>query len=255
MTSLARYRPLRYRLFVRAVVVAALVLVACGSSAGTSASTVTCDLSGVPTAPPTASLVKGVPLPAASDPSRIIADAAARDDAALAAYRASGCDPRALKQVSLSHISGSAAMSLEEAVARADTIVVGRVRSLDPLEVFSPAQGGPLSTAHVDVAQTLKGTARRTIDVKQFGGIALQPEGLVLGHLGAELILPGDEVVLFVEQRVGAFWAVYPLGAVRVQGAVLDPTVRGTYEQAGTAIRAMTRTQLLARVQELTAAH
>jgi hypothetical protein len=239
----------------RAVVAAALVLVACGSTAGTGASTVSCDLSAVPTAPPTAPLVKGVPLPAPSDPSRIVADAAARADAALAAFRASGCDPRALKQVSLSHIDGSLALTLEEAVARADTIVVGRIRSLDPLDAFSPARGGPLSTAHVDVVQTLKGTARQKIDVKQYGGIALQPEGLVLGHLGAELILPGDEVVLFVEQRVGLYWTVYPLGAVRMQGAVLDPTVRGTYEQSGTAIRAMTRAQFLARVHELAAAH
>jgi hypothetical protein len=198
--------------------------------------------------------VKGVPLPAPSDPSRIMADAAARDDAALAAFRASGCDPRVLKQVSLSHLDGSPALTLEETVGRADTIVVGRVRSLDPLEVFSPARNGPLSTAHVEVIQTLKGTPRRTIDVKQFGGIALQPEGLVIGHMGAELILPGDEVVLLVEQRAGAFWAIYPLGAVRVQGAVLDPTDRGTYEQSGSAIRAMTRAQFLARVQELAAA-
>jgi hypothetical protein len=242
-----------YRPFMRAVVVAALVLVACGSAADPAASTASCDLSAVPTAPPTAPLVKGVPLPAASDPSRIMADAAAREDAALAAFRASGCDPRALKQVSLLHIDGSLALTLEEAVARADTIVVGRVRSIDPLEAFTTARNGPLSTAHVDVVQTLKGTARRTIDVKQFGGIALQPEGLVLGHLGAELILPGDDVVLFVEQRVGAFWAVYPLGAVRMQGAVLDPTVRGTYVQSGNAIRAMTRAQFLARVKELAA--
>jgi hypothetical protein len=228
-------------------------MVACGSTADQGASIASCDLSAVPTAPPTAPLVKGLPQPAPSDPSRIIADAAARADAALAAFRASGCDPRALKQVSLSHIDGSPALTLEETVVRSDAIVIGRVRSLDPLDAFSPVRNGPLSTAHVDVIQTLKGTARRTIDVRQFGGIALQPEGLVLGHLGAELILPGDEVVLLVEQRAGAFWAVYPLGAVRVQGDVLDPTVAGTFEHAGAAIRAMTRAQFLARVQELAA--
>jgi len=61
-------------------------------------------------------------------------------------------------------------------------------------------------------------------------------------------------VLLLVEQRAGAFWALYPLGAVRVQGAVPDPTVRETYAQSGTAIRAMTRAQFLARVQELAAA-
>jgi hypothetical protein len=241
-----------YRPVMRAVVVAALVLVACGSAAGPAASSASCDLSAVPTAPPTAPFVKGVPLPAASDPSRIMADAAARDDAALAAYRASGCDPRALKQVSLSHLDGPPLLTLEETVSRAETIIIGRVRSLDPLEAFSQANG-PLSTAHVDVIQTLKGTPRQTIDVKQFGGIALQPEGLVLGHLGAELILPGDEVVLLVEQRAGAFWAVYPLGAVRLQGAGPDPTVRGTDAQPGTAIRAMTRAQFLGRVKELAA--
>jgi hypothetical protein len=192
-----------------------------------------------------------VPAPSA-DLSRLIAEAAARSDAALAAYRASGCDPRALKQVSVSHLDGDFALTLEDAVARSDAIVIGRVRSLDPLDAFSPAGGIPLSTAHVDIAQTLKGTPRRTIDLEQFGGIALQPEGLVLGHMGAELILPGDEVVLLLEQRSGAFWALYPLGAVRVRGGALDPTVTVPYE-AGTAIRAMTRAQLLARVQELVA--
>lgn len=238
---------------VRAVVLAALVMVACGSAADQVSSTASCDLSAVPTAQPTAPAVKGMPVPAPSDVSRIIADAAARTDAALTAYRASGCDPRALKQVGLSHIDGSPALTLEETVGRADTIVIGRVRSLDQLGAFSPAGGLPLSTAHVEIDQTLKGTARRTIDVRQFGGIALQPEGLVLGHMGAELILPGDEVVLLVEQRAGAFWVVYPLGAVRVRGNVLDPTVTEPYGQSGTGIRAMTPAQLIARVQELAA--
>lgn len=89
--------------------------------------------------------------------------------------------------------------------------------------------------------------------MKQFSGIALQPEGLVLGNMGVESILPGDEVVLLVEQRASAFWATYPLGAVRVRGSALDPTVTTPYEHAGAAIRAMTRAQLLARVQALAA--
>src|SRR5688500_8866436 len=99
---------------VRALLVAALVLMACGRAGGQFTSTAACDLSAVPTAPPTAPVVKGVRVPAASDVSRIIAEAAARTDAALAAYRASGCDPRALKQVALSHLDGSHALTLEE---------------------------------------------------------------------------------------------------------------------------------------------
>jgi hypothetical protein len=239
----------------RAVVVAALVLIACGHAADQVTSTAACDLSAVPTAPPTAPVVKGVPVPTASDVSRIIAEAAARTDAAVAAFRASGCDPRALKQVGLSHFDGSHALTLEESVARADTIVIGRVRSLDQLGAFSPAGSVPINTAHVEIDQTLKGTARRMIDVKQFGGLALQPEGLVLGHMGAELILPGDEVVLFVEQRAGAFWVMYPLGAMRIRGDLLDLTVTPPNEQSGSGIRAMTPAQLITRVKELAALH
>jgi hypothetical protein len=216
-------------------------------------STPACDLSGLPTAPPATSVVKGAPVSAPSaDPSRLIADAGRRSDAALAAYRASGCDPRALRQVALSHIDGPL-MTLEDAVARADAIVVGQVRSLDPLDVYSPTRAGPVSTAHVEVAQTLKGTRRGSVDVKQFGGIALQPEGLVLGHMGAELILPGDEVVLLLRQDGGAFWAVYPVGAVRLRGNVLDPTATAAYADLVAGIRAMRRGQLLARIQELAA--
>ena len=238
----------------RVLVLATLLLVACGSSATQVGSTQACDLSAVPTAPPTPPVVKGAPVPAVSvDPSRLIAEAAARSDAALAAYRASGCDPRALKQIALSHFDGPLASTLEDAVARAETIVVGQVRSLDPLDVYAPMRPGPISAAHVQVAQTLKGTPRRSVDVKQWGGIALQPEGLVLGNMGAELILPGDEVVLLLEQHGGAFWAVYPLGAVRVRGSALDPTAAAPYADLAAGIRAMTRGQLLARIQELAA--
>jgi hypothetical protein len=213
-----------------------------------------CDLSAVPTTPPTQAVVKGAPLPAPSvDPSRLIADAAARSDAALAAYRASGCDPRDLKQVALTHIDGPL-VTLESAVARSDMIVVGEVRSLDPLDVWSPMRQGPISTAHVEVAQSLKGTPPRSIEVKQYGGIALQPEGLVLGHMGAELILPGDEVVLLLQRRDGAFWPVYPLGAVRVRGSSLDPTTTAPYAELAAGLRAMTRNQLLTRIKELEAA-
>jgi len=241
-------------LFLLASAMLGALLLACGSPATQVSSTGRCDLSAVPTAPPTLPVVKGVPIPPSSeDPTRLIAIAAARNDAALAAYRASGCDPRALKQVGLSHLDGPPPPTLEDAVARADTIVVGQVRSLDPLDVWSQGRL-PVSTAHVDIAQTLKGTPRRTIDVKQFGGIALQPEGLVLGHLGAELILPGDEVVLLLEQRAGAFWAVYPVGAVRLRGSALEPTVAAPYQDLAAGIRAMTRAQLLARIRELAAA-
>lgn len=237
----------------RVVFVAALAMVACGSTAAQSGSTRMCDLSTVPTAPPTLPVVKGAPLPAPStDPSELIADAAARSDAALAAYRASGCDPRDLKQIALSHIDGPL-VTLESAVARADMIVVGEVRSLDPLDVWSPMRPGPISTAHVEVAQSLKGTPARSIDVKQYGGIALQPKGLVLGHMGAELILPGDEVVLILQQQNGAFWPIYPLGAVRVRGSSLDPTTTTPYEELAAGLRAMTRDQLLARIKELEA--
>jgi hypothetical protein len=238
---------------VRAVVIAALVLMACGRAAGEVTSTAACDLSAVPTAPPTAPVVKGIPVPAATDVSRIMAEAAARTDAAIAAFRASGCDPRALKQVAFSHFDGSLALTLEELVARADTIAIGRVRSIDQLGAFSSSGSVPPSTAHVEIDQTLKGTARRMIDVKQFGGLALQPEGLVLGHMGAELVLPGDEVVLFVEQRAGAFWVVYPLGAMRIRGDLLDLNVTPPYEQSGSGIRAMTPAQLITRVKELAA--
>lgn len=242
-------------LFLLASAMLGALLLACGSTATQVSSAGACDLSAVPTAPPTPLVVKGMPIPPSSeDPTRLIAIAAARSDAALAAYRASGCDPRALKQIGLSHIDGPPLPTYEEAVARADTIVVGQVRSLDPLDVYSPARPGPISTAHVDIAQTLKGTPLRTIDVKQFGGIALQPEGLVLGHPGAELILPGDEVVLLLEQRAGAFWAVYPVGAVRLRGSALEPTVAAPYQDLAAGIRAMTRAQLLARIRELAAA-
>lgn len=237
--------------FLPASVLLGALLLACGSSAIRVSSTGACDLSAVPTAPPTLPVVKGLPSPASSeDPARLIAKAAARNDAALAAYRASGCDPRSLKQIGVSHVDGPRPLTFEEAVARADTIVVGQVRSLDPLDVWSQGRL-PVSTAHVDVAQTLKGTPRRTIDVKQFGGIALQPEGLGLGHLGAELILPGDEVVLLLEHRAGAFWAVYPVGAVRLRGSALEPTVAAPYQDLAAGIRTMRRAQLLARIREL----
>jgi hypothetical protein len=238
----------------RAALAALLLLPACGTTAAPASMTPACDLSQVPTAPPTPIVVKGAPIPASStDPDRIIADAVARNDAALAAFRASGCDPRALKQVALSHVDGPGPSTLDDAVARADAIVVGRVASIGPLDVFSPGGRLPVSTARVDVSRTLKGAPRRSLDVKQLGGIALQPEGLVLGHMGAELILPGDEVVLLLEQRAGAFWAVYPLGAVRLRGSAVDPTVTTPYEESGAAMRAMTRPQFLARIEELSA--
>ena len=240
----------------RPLVLAALLVLACGSSASQVAAGRACDLSAVPTTPPTAPIVKGRPVPASfADPSQAIADAGARSDAALAAFRASGCEPRALRQVAVSHLDGPGPVTLEDAVARADTIVVGRVRSIEPLDVYAPARQGPVSTARIDVVQTLKGTPRPSLEARQFGGIAPQPDGLVLGHLGMELILPGDEVVLLLERNAGAFWTVYPLGAIRVRGSALDPAAVavGGREDPAAGIRAMTRAQLLARLQVLVA--
>ncbi len=89
------------------------------------------------------------------------------------------------------------APTLADATARADVIVLGTVRSIRPT-----AFDGSYST--LDIKQAIKGSPVTTLIVHQGGGLRPTPDwkGMFIADApDAPLLLPGDRVVVFLQQR------------------------------------------------------
>jgi hypothetical protein len=151
----------------------------------------------------------------------IVASAHARNDEFLRNFVAQHRDPRSLPVGWLDSYAAPPA-SLTAATADADLIVHGRVQNVTFER--NPSGGMPISTAQVQVLDTVKGHAAQRISVGQLGGpVAKGDGGALVQFRGSELILPGDEVVLLLKQ-VGAgepFRTVFGAGTYLVRNGVI----------------------------------
>lgn len=132
-------------------------------------------------------------------PDQIKANDIARRQQFTKQFLPDGGDPRSLQRLTIPASAPSIA-SLEDAVATADTVVVGSVERT----TFAPHPlgGVPLATAIVRVTQTIKGNAPVVVAVRQLGGPELTTSGPVLIQLDTEtLLLPGDEAVIFGQHQ------------------------------------------------------
>jgi hypothetical protein len=131
----------------------------------------------------------------------IVAAAHARNDEFLRNFVAQHRDAHSLPVGSLDTY-GAPPTNLAAAVTAADLVVHGKVQLVD-FET-NPSGGMPIATAEVRVLDTLKGHAVRLIAVGQLGGpVARENGGVLVQFRMSPLILPGDEVVLLLNQ-VGA---------------------------------------------------
>lgn len=129
-----------------------------------------------------------------------------RNAAWARAFVARGNDPRSLPVVDLQTWS-SGVMTLEEARAEAQFVVVGEVES----QRFELGDGLGVSIATVRVEQVAKGMPSGHIEVRQTGRPQWSPTGGELQQLaGDPLLLAGQQVVLLVRED--------PAGSVGANG-------------------------------------
>jgi hypothetical protein len=98
-----------------------------------------------------------------------------------------------LATAGLAHATVVVPLSLADQVGRADRIV--RARVVASRSAFEPSRGAILTYTELSVSETLKGTARPVLLLRQMGGTANGQTQLVPGD--AHLTV-GDEVVLFL---------------------------------------------------------
>lgn len=131
----------------------------------------------------------------------LVASAQQRHVEYLREFISSGHDPRALPRITISATAPRLA-TLEAAVAEADVIIRGRVESIS----FRPGTSGvPVATATIRMSEWIKGISPEedAVTVRQIGGPVPQPSGGGLAQLETdELILPGDDVFLFLTSRL-----------------------------------------------------
>lgn len=135
------------------------------------------------------------------------------NDAFLEEFNAAGRDPRQLTRTELIDGWAVAPATLEEAVAAADLVVVGKVAAVS----FAPHEGGlvPRATVTLDVETAIKGKAGSQVITTQLGGPVVWADEAREGRLvsvDSELLLPGDEVLVFLANSGGAHSPVKAAG-------------------------------------------
>jgi hypothetical protein len=137
---------------------------------------------------------------------------------------ASGCDPRNLPMVAVSHLDGGPPQTFDAALDRADLVVIAHVIRT----TFSVNEANPIPNAFTTLAvdQPLKGGAQERILLYQAGGPIPDYGGIVGIFEGDPVLFPGDEVLLLAQKRTNAdgYWSVCPVGKYYIRdGAVSVP--------------------------------
>jgi hypothetical protein len=132
-----------------------------------------------------------------------------RNDEYLLAFVASKQDPRALAVIEIEAYAAPLA-DLPSSVAAADLIV--RVVVEGTTFQINPSGGLPIALSTVRVASVDKGApGGDVIVVRQLGGPVAQPNGGALARLdNDESILPGDDVVLFLQRASDGRYTTQP---------------------------------------------
>lgn len=122
-----------------------------------------------------------------------------RNDDYLRGFVASGRDPRDLPVLWIPSYAAPLP-SLRSSVAAADVILRGVVA--DTAFEVNPSGGMPIALSAVRVSTVAKGTASpEMIVLRQSGGpVAQEIDGALVQLDTGELILPGDDVVLFLQR-------------------------------------------------------
>jgi hypothetical protein len=164
---------------------------------------------------------KGMPNPEAgmSDTQReaIHAETHAQNDRFLADFIAQHRDPHTLPVTWVQTYAAPPA-GLQDAIRSADVIVHGRVEAVTFER--NPSGGMPISTADIRVLDSVKGQAAHLISIDQAGGPVAAEGGRLAQFDMSQLVLAGDEVVLFLQQSaLGAprFQTVYGAGVYLVE--------------------------------------
>lgn len=139
-------------------------------------------------------------------------------------YISSGCDPRTLPQVAIGQADGPSYATFGDAVARADTIVIGHVAATI-FQTDVNDVSAPLSDATIVVERSLKGPASGEIALHQYGGPAPDDGGQINHFEGDPVFLPGDHVLLLAVSdylpQSGKYVPLYPVGKYYIRrGAV-----------------------------------
>ncbi|MCI0344357.1 MAG: hypothetical protein L0221_02785 [Chloroflexi bacterium] len=138
----------------------------------------------------------------------------------LAALKASGLDWASLPRTELQDLRSPPRDSFAEALIASDIAVVGVVESVE----FNPSM---TSTVVLRVSSVLRGTAAEFISLRQAGGPQPADESwtnAVLVESRTEpLLLPGDGVLLLLEEQQGVQFIQPTSGFFRVEGGVIRP--------------------------------
>ena len=162
-----------------------------------------------------------------------------------------GRDPRSLPRQPLSAFYDTPAKDLAAAVANADAIVVGTVRSTR----FALIEADVMTFVTFAVERTLKGTVSNEMTIRQLGGPAptrgqVGSPGILLYAENTPVLLAGDRAILFL-QRAGTpdtydvqnITGGYRIETGRVRAVDINP-FRG-------AVSGQTEQEFIANVQRL----
>lgn len=137
---------------------------------------------------------------------------------------ASGCDPRNFPMRAISHLDGSPPGTLDEAIARADVVVIAHVTKTAFTLIAGDDQ--PLAHQTLVVELILKGDATREVILYTIGG-PIPDDGGMIGILkGDPVLLGGDRVLLLATKKTGEpyageYWPVYPVGKYYIRNGAL----------------------------------
>jgi hypothetical protein len=132
-----------------------------------------------------------------------------RNDEYLVAFIASKQDPRSLPVIEIDSYAAPLA-DLSSSVEAADVIVRGMVE--DTTFEVNPSGGLPVMVSTVRIASVDKGTVTAgVVSVRQLGGPVAQPDGGAFARLdNDEPILPGDDVILFLQRASAGQYTPQP---------------------------------------------
>lgn len=138
-------------------------------------------------------------------------------------FIAAGCDPRVFPERSLAHADGAFPQGLDEAVAKADLIVTGRMERVQFTATQDDLYGAADGTLRVD--QAIKGDASGDITLHQEGGPYGYEGGVIAHLLGDPVLLTDDHVLVLVTKSDGnddgSYWSLYPVGKYYIRDGVV----------------------------------
>lgn len=177
----------------------------------------------------------------------IVAAAHARNDEYLQNFIRTGQDPRSLPRLEVPAYAASPP-SLRDAVAESTLIGTGRVMSVNFAP--NPSGGMPLATSSVALDRVVKGEPVPTLTIVQLGGPVAQETGGALAQLNNdELLLPGDDVVLFLGRDSLGEWRPLPgAGIIFIESGLAVPEASNAF---GTSLKGQTKAAVVAVISDL----